>query len=122
MFIGDKIKSIRELKNYTQQYVAEQLQMTQAGYSKIEKGTTNLTIEKLQRLSVIFELPIENIINFERNSYFVESKNYVVVNKPDEVSFTSVKKLYEDKIDLLEKLLGKTSKELQSYKEKYGLA
>nr|WP_294786197.1 helix-turn-helix transcriptional regulator [uncultured Flavobacterium sp.] len=122
MFIGDKIKSIRELKNYTQQYVAEQLQMTQAGYSKIEKGTTNLTIERLHRLSVIFELPIENIINFERNSYFVESKNYVVVNKPDEVSFTSVKKLYEDKIDLLEKLLGKTSKELQSYKEKYGLA
>ncbi|KAF2514994.1 helix-turn-helix transcriptional regulator [Flavobacterium foetidum] len=119
--IGNKIKSIRELKNYTQQYVAEQLEMTQAGYSKIERGTASLSIEKLEQLSVILELPIESIINFEKSSYFVEARNYVVCDSSNGVSFNTLKKLYEDKIELLEKLLLKTDKEVQYYKEKCGL-
>lgn len=36
--INQNVKSIRELKNYTQEYMSEQLGMTQAGYSKIEKA------------------------------------------------------------------------------------
>ncbi|WP_229215982.1 helix-turn-helix domain-containing protein [Dyadobacter frigoris] len=32
MEIGEKIKKIRELKNYTQEYMAQKLEMTQAGY------------------------------------------------------------------------------------------
>ncbi|MFB9076231.1 helix-turn-helix domain-containing protein [Flavobacterium procerum] len=119
--IGNKIKSIRELKNYTQQYVAGRLEMTQAGYSKIEKGTASLSIEKLEQLSVILELPIESIIKFERSSYFVEAQNYAVSDRSSDISFNTVKKLYEDKIELLEKLLFKTDKELQYYKEKCGL-
>lgn len=35
--ITRNIKIIREMKNYTQEYVAERLGMTQAGYCKIEK-------------------------------------------------------------------------------------
>lgn len=36
--IGYKIKSIRELKNLTQEYMAEKLDISQAAYSKLEKG------------------------------------------------------------------------------------
>lgn len=120
MLIGDKIKSIRELKNYTQEYMAYQLGMTQAGYSKIEKGKTRLNLEKLQKLSVILELPVEAIINFETQRYFSQNetieKEEILCN---DTSFSLIKRLYEDKISLLEKLLGKTDTELQFYKEKY---
>ncbi|PAM93775.1 transcriptional regulator [Flavobacterium sp. IR1] len=120
MLIGDKIKSIRELKNYTQEYMAYQLGMTQAGYSKIEKGKTRLNLEKLQKLSVILELPVEAIINFETQRYF--SQNETIEKEEilcSDTSFSLIKRLYEDKISLLEKLLGKTDTELQFYKEKY---
>jgi len=119
MLIGDKIKNIRELKNYTQQYVASKLDMTQAGYSKIEKGKTRLSIEKLGQLARVLELPIENIITFSGSSCLKENSVYQLKDKSCDVNFDLVKKLYEDKIDLLEKLLSKTDSELQFYKEKY---
>jgi transcriptional regulator with XRE-family HTH domain len=122
MLIGDKIKSIRELKNYTQEYIADQLGITQAGYSKIEKGKTSLSLEKLEQLAVILELPLENIINFEIQGYFNQKSNthagHAVYSQN---SFELVTRLYEDKILLLEKLLGKTDQELQFYKKKCAL-
>ena len=120
MLIGDKIKSIRELKNYTQEYMAYQLGMTQAGYSKIENGKTRVNIEKLQKLSVILDLPVEAIINFESEHYFSQKRTNESEDIPNsDTSFALMKRLYEDKISLLEKLLGKTDTELQCYKEKY---
>ncbi|KAF2328123.1 helix-turn-helix domain-containing protein [Flavobacterium ginsenosidimutans] len=119
MSIGAKIKSIRELKNYTQEYTAYRLGITQAGYSKIEKGKTGLSLEKLQQLAVIFDLSVENIINFEIQKYFSEERH---IKKNGALNgqnnFHLIAKLYEDKILLLEKLLGKTDLELKYYKEK----
>ncbi|MWB93072.1 helix-turn-helix domain-containing protein [Flavobacterium sp. GA093] len=119
MVIGDKIKSIRKLKNYTQEYIAEQLGITQAGYSKIEKGKTRMSLEKLQQLSLILELPIEKIINFE-SQYYLGHRS--IVDKRTDAnsqnSFELLIRLYEDKIALLEKLLCKTDQELELYKQK----
>ncbi|QGK73503.1 helix-turn-helix domain-containing protein [Flavobacterium sp. SLB02] len=119
MLIGDKIKSIRELKNYTQEYIADQLGITQAGYSKIEKGKTSLSLEKLQQLALILEMPLENIIRFESHRYF--NQESIIVKGPSSCSgknFELVTRLYEEKIALLERLLCKTDQELQFYKEK----
>lgn len=101
--------------------MAGELDMTQAGYSKIEKGKTRLSIEKLEQLAVILEVPIENIIKFENSNFFNEVKSYNAGEKFGDVSFNTIKKLYEDKIELLEKLIQKTDGELQFYKEKFGL-
>ncbi|PBJ15904.1 helix-turn-helix domain-containing protein [Flavobacterium sp. ACN6] len=122
MSIGNKIKSIRELKNYTQEYMADQLGITQAGYSKIEKGKTSVSFEKLQKLSLILDLPVENIINFESQKYFnPNNKSEKEQSLKTDSRLELVKRLYEDKIILLEKLLGNTDRELQIYKQKFGL-
>lgn len=41
-----KIKQIRELKNFTQEYVAQKLGLSTRAYSKIESGETQLTINR----------------------------------------------------------------------------
>jgi transcriptional regulator with XRE-family HTH domain len=41
-----KIKQIRELKNFTQEYVAQKLGLSTRAYSKIETGETQLTINR----------------------------------------------------------------------------
>ena len=68
--IKSKIKSIRELKNYTQEYMADQLGVTQAGYSKIEKGKTSLSYEKLVEIGKILDVSVEDIISFDYDKYF----------------------------------------------------
>ncbi|QSB29190.1 helix-turn-helix domain-containing protein [Flavobacterium sp. CLA17] len=121
MLIGEKIKNIRELKNYTQEYIAFQLGITQSGYSKIEKGKTSLSLEKLEQLALILEVPLENIINFERNRYFNQNKcNDEQWSTDVRSKFELIKRLHDDKIVLLEKLIEKTDLELQFYKQNYG--
>lgn len=123
--IKNKIKSIRELKNYTQEYMAEQLGVTQAGYSKIEKGKTILSYVKLVQIARILEVSVEDILSFDSERYFnnfnkvIGNNNGSIMINTEENSST-LKVLYEDKIMLLEKLLQKTESELDRYKEKFG--
>lgn len=117
--IKNKIKNIRELRNYTQQYMADQLGITQAGYSKIEKGKTSVSYAKLQQISIILEVSTEDIINFNSQTYI---KNLNAADHADKVNFNDckiLKGLYEDKIKLLEKLLDRTEHELEYYKNKH---
>lgn len=120
MLIGEKIKNIRELRNYTQDYVADKLGITQAGYSKIEKGTTSMNFEKLEKLAIILEVDIEYIINFD--SYFflqkevLEKENNKNINK----NGTTINILHKDKVVLLEKLVVIMDSQLQYYIKKYG--
>ena len=53
--IINNIKNIRELKNYTQEYMASQLGLTQSGYNKIEKGKTILGHNRLIKIAEILE-------------------------------------------------------------------
>ncbi|MFD2939141.1 helix-turn-helix domain-containing protein [Flavobacterium notoginsengisoli] len=121
--IFDNIKNLRELKNYTQQYMAEKLSITQAGYNKIEKGKTRLTFDKLIEISEILEVNIVDTISFDSQKYF-NSSNKVTGNKNGSINISTQSKkeikLYEDKIFLLKKLLTRVDCELHSYKEKFG--
>ncbi|WP_289662262.1 helix-turn-helix transcriptional regulator [Flavobacterium panacagri] len=126
--IKNKIRNIRELKNYTQEYMADKLGVTQAGYSKIEKGKTSLSYEKLVEIGRILDVSVEDIISFEYDKYFSNFNKITGNNNGNNngnISINSdnssvLRELYEDKIQLLEKLLNRTENELQRYKIKFG--
>lgn len=121
--IGDKIRNIRELKNLTQEYMASQLGMTQAGYSKIESGTSQVNYSKLNEIAKTLNVNVEDILAFDSQKYF-NSFNNVKGNNNGSVTIhvedNKMKKLYEDKIELLQKLLTKTEHELNEYKNRFG--
>ncbi len=121
--IEHKIKNIRELKNLTQEYMAERLDISQAAYSKIEKGETKISEEKLIQIAQALEMKPEDIKAFDSQKYFNSVSNVegdysgiYIVSADTEL----IKKLYEDKIILLEKLLFNAEKEIQKYQSKYG--
>ena len=136
MVTGQKIRNIRELKNFTQGYMADKLQMSQSGYSKIEKES-NISDEKLQQIAEALEVKPEDIMAFDSQKYFnnvgnVEGDNSNSYNESIVIGMTTeetelIKKLYEDKISLLEKLLSKSEidiqrleKIIQKFESKYG--
>lgn len=120
--IENKIRNIRELKNLTQEYMADKLGISQAAYSKIENGNTKVSYDKLQDIAKIMGVKVEDIQSFDTQKYFnsfnnLKGNNNGVVN----INFDEdIKKLYEDKIILLEKLLAKTEQELNKYVDKFG--
>src|ERR1700756_5662643 len=101
--IGTKIKHLRELRNYTQEYMAEKLDLSQSTYALFEKDDSDLTISKLNKIAEILDIKIEDLINFSDkfifNNYTSNQANQgYIVNQFSE----NEKKLYEDKIKLLE--------------------
>lgn len=49
MKVHEKVRKIRELKNFSQENMAEQLQMSVNGYEKIERGEVGLQMDKLEK-------------------------------------------------------------------------
>ncbi|MDO3425494.1 helix-turn-helix transcriptional regulator [Chryseobacterium sp. APV1] len=126
MILGNRVKMIRELKNYSQKYVSERLDISQAAYSKLETGETKITDEKLNQIAEILEVKPEDIKSFDSQKYFNSNGNIegdysgsIIVGLTRE-DVELIKKLYEDRIVLLEELLNQQKKIVQKYESKYG--
>jgi len=65
MSLSDNIKRIRIEKEFKQIEVANHISVDKSAYSKIEKGTRNLTVEELQKMAQIFSMTTDQIINFD---------------------------------------------------------
>ena len=61
--IARNIKQIRELKSFTQEYMAGELSMSQPSYAKIEQGLTILKIDRLQQIADILEVDLSTLLN-----------------------------------------------------------
>lgn len=59
---GAVIRRYRELKNYSQKYVAGKMGISQNAYSKIENNLTQLTVHHLKQLSEILQVPITDLL------------------------------------------------------------
>jgi transcriptional regulator with XRE-family HTH domain len=59
---GHIIKHYREVKNYSQKYVASRLGISQNAYSKIENNITQLTVHHIKELSKILDVPITDFL------------------------------------------------------------
>jgi len=102
-----KIKQLRELKNFTQEYMAQKLGLSTRAYSKIETGETQLTINRLNEISEILQMPPMEILGFDDKQVFNNCKQdgYIGINH----------------INMPEKLIKQYEETIQSLKEQIQL-
>ncbi len=116
--IGEKIKKVRKLGNFTQNYVAEKLQMTQAGYSKIELGVVDLPYSRLEQIAKVLNMKVEDIISFDEESLMTNQLNnhknitngYFI---GDKLVFEYIEKNYSLRINDLLKQMDAQQKEIE---------
>jgi transcriptional regulator with XRE-family HTH domain len=101
--IGHKIKKLRELKNLTQEHMANSIGISQGAYSRMELGETEITYSKLEKISEELGLKPEEIIAFNESVVFNVMNNQtgtgLVINN-GQLS-DGEKNLYEQQILLL---------------------
>lgn len=66
----ENIKKFRELKNLTRDEIADKLEMSVSGYSKLERGEVDITLSKLFRIADILEVSVSQILNFDASQIF----------------------------------------------------
>jgi transcriptional regulator with XRE-family HTH domain len=105
--IYDRLKKARLEKNYSQDYLAKKLGLTQKAYSKIENNETKLNVDVLQRLSEILEVPIEVFFKSENqptlNDFSSRNGGDNVIYKTENNDKTDelYKKLLQSKDDII---------------------
>ena len=71
MSVNEKIRTIRETRNWSQEDMAEKMNMSKNGYAKIERGETKLNLHKLEQIANIFNIDVLEIIkNDDKNVLF----------------------------------------------------
>jgi transcriptional regulator with XRE-family HTH domain len=72
---GEKIKTLRNIKGFTQDYMAKQLQLSQKAYSKIETNEQEPAPLILQKIANVFNVTPEFIQNFSPAVIFNNNDN-----------------------------------------------
>ena len=90
--IGLEIKKLRKMQRFTQDHIAQKLDMSVAGYSRIERDEVNVTLDRLQELSDILETTPEFLLG-------IESENENGLSK--DASVDKIERLYLDQIEQL---------------------
>lgn len=76
MEVHEKIRFSRESKNWSQEKMAEKLNMSVSGYSKIERGETKVSIPKLKKIAEAFETELMELMFLgEKYTYFSGNDN-----------------------------------------------
>ncbi|OJW15790.1 helix-turn-helix transcriptional regulator [Mucilaginibacter sp. 44-25] len=64
--VAANIRRKRETLNYTQEYLAAKLKISQNAYSKIELGYTKITVERLFQIAEILETNLADLIEYNK--------------------------------------------------------
>lgn len=62
MSVNNKIRALRELNNWSQEDMAERLNMSKNSYSRLERDERKLDLAKLEKLAAIFKIDIGELI------------------------------------------------------------
>ena len=101
--IGHKIKKLRELKNLTQEHMANSIGISQGAYSRMELGETEITYSRLEKISEQLGMKPQEVIAFNESVVFNVMNNQTgngrVINN-NQISEAD-KNLYEQQIEIL---------------------
>lgn len=62
MSVNEKIRKIREAKDWSQEQMAEKLDMSLNGYAKIERGESKIYLDKLEQIAQVFDIDVVELM------------------------------------------------------------
>lgn len=98
--IGYKIRKVRELRNFTQEAMAEQIGISQKQYSRFEVGEAALSEDAFAVILKALGVTKETIENFEPNYFIHQNNNHQPIGVAQQVhqdnnNIEEIKNLYE---------------------------
>ena len=126
MSVNEKIRKFREAKDWSQEQMAEKLNMSLNGYAKIERGESKIYLDKLEQIAQVFDIDVIELMQSDgKNICFqIESPLGSVYQGGGETQLLiEVERLKlalsysKEKEELLNKLLEQKDSEIKTLKE-----
>lgn len=86
--LGKRVKELREQRNLSQEYIAEQLDIHPANYWRIENGVSYPKPENLEKICEILEVKPQELFTFEhlKSLNDIKSELYEIINSNDDLA------------------------------------
>lgn len=73
--IGFNIRKQREKKGFSQEYMANSLEISQASYARLENEDTKITIDRLYRIAEVLNVNITDFLEIDKISIQTQNNN-----------------------------------------------
>jgi len=103
--IGNRIRKLRQSKDYSQQNMAYELNITSSAYSKIERGVTDTSVDRLAAIG--------KILGVEASYFFHEPPS--ILTKAEE-QHTDIDYASKSDVEELTSIIKKIQREIASLK------
>jgi transcriptional regulator with XRE-family HTH domain len=102
MKVHEKIRSIRQSKGWSQDKMAEKLELSVNGYANIERGETDVQVSRLEQIAETFGMDLLELFNFgERNVFYLvgDNENSFNCKNLQSTNFSSEKNEFEHELE-----------------------
>lgn len=115
MKIGHKIRTLRELKGFSQEFMSEKLNLSVNSYGRLERGETQLTLNRLEEIAEVLEMGIAELLSFDNQSYIFHTVHQINTVSGTYNSFE--KEIFEAKIEAQNKVIEGLTNEVAHLKK-----
>lgn len=109
--IGKNIRKYRELKGFSQEYMANQLDINQASYAKIENNSTKITVDRLFAISKLLEADITDLMDLKNQTIFNQQDNETAN------AYGKIEHFHNENKEVYEKLIKAKDEQIAMLKE-----
>lgn len=96
--LGEKIRYFRNLKGWSQEEIADKLDLSLPAYSKIERNITDIGFKRLTQIAKVFGLSVIELLSASSKPSDDSNLKKLIVEKDKEIN-----RLQKKVIELLEK-------------------
>jgi transcriptional regulator with XRE-family HTH domain len=89
--IANKIRKLREIKGYSQEYMAIATEISQRQYQRLESGEHDMSLSRLERICTALDISTDQLFGFDEKFVFENCTNntgmgkVTINNSPDQL-------------------------------------
>jgi len=114
----EKITLKRKQKNYSNEFMADKLEISPAAYYKIESKTTKLSVERLLRISDILKISLIELFEIGPGNVYNQEFRDRSQNQDFKDNSALTQNIYNDNKELTDRYINRLEEEIESLKAK----
>ncbi len=98
--LRENIRKVRELRNYTQEYMADQMGLSISGYGKIERSDSDISLSRITQIAAILNVSRAKLLEFNSEEILKEVQNEDKLIVDSKANYTKVESTSINQDDL----------------------
>ena len=98
--LRENIRKVRELRNFTQEYMADQMGLSISGYGKIERSDSDISLSRITQIAAILNVSRAKLLEFNSEEILKEVQNEDKLIVDSKANYTKVESTSINQDDL----------------------